>query len=155
MTKPLLLLAIFLLSFTGQQQNFNTLFQLTGRTWQMKTAKGFICEKWEKVNDNELSGIGFSVNGTDTTIDEHMQLIKKEGDIFFVAIVTDQNGGKQVPFKLISTANNTYIFSNPEHDYPQQVAYHLKGPDLLDAWIDGNAKGKQKRFNFHYTRAKD
>lgn len=149
-----LLASIFLLSFTVyvQQDIFKPLHQLSGGTWKMKTAKGFICEQWKKKGDTELNGRSFRVNGTDTVVEENAQLMLKDGYVYYIPTVNGQNGGKPVSFKLASAYKGIYMFSNPEHDYPQVVAYQFAGKDSLNAWIDGTIGGKKKRVDFHYRR---
>lgn len=146
---------IVLAAFTPivQQNNtFKPLHQLTGGTWKMKTAKGYLCEQWTKSSETELSGRGFRVAGSDTTVEENVQLTVKNGYIFYIPTVNGQNNGKPVPFKLISSYNGVFTFSNPEHDYPQVVAYQFVGKDSLNAWIDGTVQGNRKRIDFHYKR---
>lgn len=150
-----LLAVLFLLAaFTPivQQETFKPLHQLTGGTWKMKTAKGYICEQWKKTTDTELSGRGFRVAGADTTVEENVQLTMKDGYIFYIPTVNGQNDGKPVPFKLISSYRGVYTFSNPDHDYPQVVAYQFVSKDSINAWIDGNIQGNRKRVDFHYKR---
>lgn len=151
-----LLAALFLLAaFTPiiQQGNiFKPLHQLAGGTWKMKTAKGYICEQWTKTNETELSGRGFRVAGSDTTIEENVQLTVKDGYIFYIPTVNGQNDGKPVLFKLMSSYKGVYTFSNPDHDYPQVVAYQFVSKDSLNAWIDGTIQGNRKRIDFHYKR---
>ncbi|MES2276674.1 MAG: DUF6265 family protein [Bacteroidota bacterium] len=146
--------ALLLFAFTPivQQDTFKPLHQLCGGTWKMKTGKGFTCEQWKKVSDTELSGMGFRITGKDTTVEEHVQLVITGNYIFYNPIVSGQNDDKPVPFKLTSSYKGTYLFINPEHDYPQVVAYQFIGKDSLNAWIDGSYQGKKKRIDFHYRR---
>jgi hypothetical protein len=145
---------LLLLSFTPitQQDSFKPLFQLTGGTWKMKTTKGYTCEQWKKISDTELSGYGFKIAGRDTTGEEQVQLMIKDNYVYYIPTVNGQNDGKPTLFKLTSSYNGIYLFSNPEHDYPQVVAYQFVGKDSLNAWIDGNLYGKKKRIDFHYRR---
>lgn len=63
--------------------NFTVLQGLVGGTWQMKTAKGYSCEKWLKVNSNELSSVAFDIKGKDTTVLERVRLVNKAGVISY------------------------------------------------------------------------
>jgi hypothetical protein len=146
--------AFFLLSFTVyvQQDIFKPLHQLSGGTWKMKTPKGFICEQWNKKGDTELMGRGFRVNGADTVVEENVRLTMKDGYIYYIPTVNGENDGKPVIFKLTSAFKGVYMFSNPERDYPQVVAYQFITKDSLNAWIDGTIGGKKKRVDFHYRR---
>jgi hypothetical protein len=134
--------------------SFTTLSNLAGGTWQMKTKNGYICERWIKVNNSELKSTGFIVKGKDTTILEQVRLINKADGIFYIPIVNGQNSGEPTSFKLISSANNEFIFSNPQHDFPQRVVYHFIKPDSIYAWVDGEKNGKYSKENFYYSRVK-
>lgn len=134
--------------------NFSTLYNLAGGTWQMKTKNGYTCERWIKVNDNELKSTGFKVTGKDTTILERVALVKNADGIFYNPVVNGQNAGEKVSFKLSSVKDNEFIFADLKHDFPQRVIYHFVKPDSLHAWVDGNYKGKYTRQDFYYTRVK-
>lgn len=148
-------LIMFCYNINAQQQlPFEALTKLTGGTWQMKTKKGYICEQWNLKGEKELAGTGFSVSGKDTTIQERVKLVKNATDIYFVPLVTNQNGGKEVQFKLISATNQEYVFSNPAHDFPQRIVYKFISPDSLHAWVDGQHNGKFVKQDFYYSRVK-
>jgi len=153
MKRCLPFIALLLCGFTTAD-NFKTISGLTGGTWQMKTKNGYICERWTKVSNNELKSTGFLVKGKDTTILEHVQLISKTDGIFYIPIVNGQNGGQPTSFKLKVSANNEFIFSNPQHDFPQRVAYKFITSDSVYAWVDGQKNGKYSKENFYYKRGK-
>jgi hypothetical protein len=155
MKKTYLLAVTLLLLFTtatSQTDSFKALFKLAGGTWKMKTANGYTCEQWKNLGDTVLSGRGFNVVGTDTTIEEQVMLVKRGINIFYIPTVNGQNNGQPVAFKLTSVFNDTYTFSNPSHDYPQIIVYQLASKNILNAWIDGNYNGQQKRIDYHYKR---
>ncbi|MES2427291.1 MAG: DUF6265 family protein [Bacteroidota bacterium] len=79
-------------------------------------------------------------------------MIKKGNDIYYVPTVTGQNAGKEVLFELTSTTNGEYIFTNPEHDFPQRVVYQFITADSLHAYVDGQYNGKFVKQDFHYKR---
>ena len=117
----------------------------------MKTSKGMICERWIRLSDTELKGQDFRIAGKDTLMEERVQLIAKGNEIYYIPS-KDENDNKPVPFKLTDTKNKTYTFSNPQHDYPQIIAYNFVGPDSLHAWIDGMNNGKALKIDYYYKR---
>jgi hypothetical protein len=44
------------------------------------------------------------------------------------------------------------LFSNPAHDYPQQIGYRRVGRDSILAWIDGSVGGEVRRVEFPFAR---
>lgn len=156
MKKHLFIIALLLccIAYAQQADPFKSLHALTGGTWQMKTKKGILGETWKKSNTNELNSEGYKITGKDTTKLEKVQLVKKDDGIYYISTIKDQNDAKPIPFKLISSTNNQFVFSNPEHDFPQRIVYHMVTPDSLHAWIDGNYNGKFIKQDFYYKRVK-
>lgn len=154
MKKHLLLAAIFFCYVAyAQSPGIKALYPLMGK-WEMKTKKGTIGESWKKVSENELQNQSYKITGTDTIKLERVQLVKKAGDIYYISTVKKENDGQSVPFKLTGAVNNEFIFSNPAHDFPQRIVYHLVTADSLHAWIEGQYQGKYVKQDFYYKRAK-
>ncbi|RZA03557.1 MAG: hypothetical protein EOP47_02405 [Sphingobacteriaceae bacterium] len=154
MKKLVLIIAVFItnICFAQQKVDFKPLHQLTGGSWQMKTAKGISGEKWKKISATELHSLGYKVSGKDTTVLEKVQLTQKSGSIYY--IVNGQNNGDVVSFKLTEQVNNKFTFSNPKHDFPQKIIYHFVNKDSIHAWIDGQYNGKFVKQDFYYKRVK-
>ena len=146
---------MLLCAFTlREQHSFLQLYALTGGTWEMKTKKGAICERWQMINDNEIHGQGFKVIGHDTTLLEQVRLIRKNNEVYYIPTVSNQNGGQAVSFKLTEVKGRQFTFSNPAHDYPQFVVYDILSPDSLHAWTDGKNNGKALKVDFYYRRVR-
>lgn len=148
--------AIVLASFTGryQQLPFQQLTVLAGGTWVMQTKKGTLCEEWQRTHNTLLTSRAYKTEGKDTTMMERVQLSMRGTDVYYTSTVADQNGSKPVPFKLVSANDNVFIFSNPDHDYPQRIGYQIVSKDSLHAWIDGKYNGKDVKRDFYYNRVK-
>ena len=131
---------------------FSGLQRLVGGTWKMKNSNGYSCEKWIKVDNNELSSVAFDIKGKDTTVLERVKLINKAGHITYN--VTGSKSGEKNSFKLTSAKNNQFIFEDPKHDFPQRIIYHLVKPNELHAWIDGKYNGRYEKYDFYYKRVK-
>lgn len=150
--RPLLIFSIFLC--ISCQNNNNTLSQfdwLEGQ-WQREEEFKFYSERWTKVNDKLLRADGFILKGTDTLMQEQILLEQRADGIFFIPKIKDQNEGKAVEFKLVSTAANQFVFENKDHDFPQRIVYTNPHPDTLDAWIEGISKGQQRRIPFKLAK---
>src|SRR5690349_2377956 len=111
MTRPFAIIyALLLCAFINNQQpDFKQLHTLTGGAWRMNSKKGIIFERWIKVNDKELKGQDFEVKGKDTVLQERVQLIEKDNKIFYIP-VKKENGNKPVPFEMIESKNNRFVF---------------------------------------------
>ena len=136
---------------TCQQDVFTELQQLSG-TWMMETKRGAIYENWKRTGKDEMQGKSFKLNGKDTIVLENVRLSKSAGGLFYIPVVSDQNEGKAVSFKMIDSKNKTYVFENKEHDFPQRVIYHLVSRDSVHAWIEGTKNGKTGRSDYYFKR---
>lgn len=83
-------------------------------------------EIWEKENRKALSGKGISVVKGDSTVLETISLYIDDQQTWYAPVVSGQNKGEPIPFKLVSAKESHFVFENPEHDFPQRITYHFK-----------------------------
>lgn len=156
--KKYLVVLIFGIAFhlsANAQKNTSLLqFSFMLGNWEMKTAKGKITESWTQ-NKEGLSGKSYrhTLNG-DSALMETLLIKKIDGSFYYCSNVSGQNNGETVNFKLISTENNTFVFENATHDFPQRIVYQNMGKDELLAWIEGERNGKKSKSEFYYQRKK-
>lgn len=99
-------------------------------------------ETWER-QGGSLSGIGVTMQGADTVFVERLNIISKEGQLYYVANVS----ANALPtlFKISTYDGSGFVSENPEHDFPKKIAYTLDGNKMLAA-ISGD--GKEIPFSF-------
>ncbi len=131
--------------------DFKPLHTLTG-SWKVETKKGFLFEHWYRINDSTMQNKSYRVNGTDSIPQETVQLKISNGAILYISTVADQNNQQPVTFTLVKKDNGKYIFENKGHDFPQQISYHLRDPNHLDASISGSVNNKYREIPFNFTR---
>ncbi|MNR26169.1 hypothetical protein D3C85_1433620 [compost metagenome] len=103
--------------------------------------------------DKTLSGKSYRINAKgDSTLTETLKVRNVGKDTFYCSTVNGQNEGKEVCFKLISTTDQTYVFENKMHDFPQRIVYQDKGKREMLAWIEGELNGKSRKSEFKYIR---
>lgn len=107
-------------------------------------------EQWTVVNDSVLQGKGYSLNGTDTLFSENIRIAPANGLLTYYAQAGQQNMGQTIAFSLVKHTRNSWIFENPEHDYPNRISYTLLSDSILDARIE-NMRGNKAQ-NFHFKR---
>jgi hypothetical protein len=132
---------------------FEGLYIIAG-SWTMKTGKGMIGEEWRVIDKHYLQSKGFFIKGTDTVITERVALRKRSDGIFYTSTAENQNNHQAVDFKLTSANNGTYIFENPQHDFPKRIVYSFVSNDSLHAWIDDGTGNNENREDFYYSRGK-
>ncbi|MFZ1312079.1 MAG: DUF6265 family protein [Chitinophagaceae bacterium] len=142
---------IFRVAAQVNEIKFSELFLLKG-TWGMETTKGILYENWVINNDSTMTGKSYRLNNTDTVLLETVGLVKRGSHILYIASAEGQNNQQAVAFKLMKWDNDTFIFENPEHDFPQRVIYELPKHEKLHAWIEGTINGQSRKSDFHYKK---
>lgn len=130
---------------------FNDLGKLQG-TWTMKKASGIITEQWKQKNKNEWVGKSWIIKGNDSSLSETLVISYHNGIINYTSTVAGQNDGKAVSFSLTKVENNTYIFENPQHDFPKRIIYQFVNNDELIAFIDDGMANTKNKITFNYKR---
>jgi uncharacterized protein YciI len=106
-------------------------------------------ESWQYVNDSLFQATSFTLrpNG-DTLVTETIDLTVQNGAIHYIPTVKGQNDNKPVPFRLAEQEGVSWVFENPDHDFPKRIRYALVGHDTLHAQISGSGK----EINFAFLR---
>ncbi len=86
---------------------------------------GVRLESWKIDTWREMNGKGLKVVGQDTTLLEQLQIKLSKGRFSYISTVPDQNEGKPVPFKMVSSDSMKFVFENLQHDFPQRIVYQF------------------------------
>ena len=121
------------------------LYWLSG-TWKMEDQSVF--ETWSVESDTRMIGTSFSIIDGDTSILEQMRLEISDEKGVFVAQVVGQNEDQPVAFVLTECREGRLLFENPQHDFPQRIAYERGEHGTLLAWVEGG----DRKLTFTYQR---
>ena len=83
------------------------------------------------------------MKGTDTVFLEKIQIIAKDGELYYVADVKENEA--PVPFKITSQTQEGFICENPNHDFPKKIEYKLNGLNLTVV-ISAGSKSQEYLF---------
>ena len=121
-----------------EKKNLKAMEWLIG-TWKRTNTKPGedAYEKWEKISTKEFSGIGVILKGEDTVFMERLEIVVKNDGLFYIAEVA--HNPAPIYFEIKKQEASGFVSSNPDHDFPKQISYHLEG-DKLTAKISGNDK---------------
>ncbi len=122
--------------------------------WENNTPQGNLSETWSRKNDSVFTATTYFIMNNDTMFSESIELIENDGKLIYNAKVSDQNNGEPVPFTATQTTDKLIEFANPNHDYPNNIAYKRISADSVVAIISGIENGKQKHEEFGMRRAK-
>jgi hypothetical protein len=111
------------------------------RTNQKPGRSGF--ETWKANDANGLIGKGIMMKGADTTFIEKIRIEFRDGQIYYVADVPENNG--EVLFAFTELTNKGFVCENPKHDFPKKISYEVNGKNLK-ATISGDGKAMEYLF---------
>lgn len=120
-------------------------------TWKGEDGKSF--ERWIKESNGHYNSMVYSLNGKDTVVNERAVIYREGSQWVFENRVSGQNEGKAVRFVSSFVAENDIQFSNPSHDFPNEIHYSIPDHQHVKAFIVGNnEKGGRDTIPFNYTR---
>lgn len=121
-------------------------------TWANYSEAHAVFESWTTGPDNQLLGKSYAIDGKDTIQLETIKLKEENGTFYYLPTVSNQNNGKEITFTLLLATDTSFIFQNPEHDFPQQIAYYRIGADSMLAILEGIHSDAKKQYRFPMKR---
>lgn len=92
------------------------------------SADGSAQEVWVVDSDESLAGFGVAIDGTTIGFYEVLSIRKNaHGSYIYTA---HPSGQRSASFAATVIADNSVVFSNPDHDYPQEIRYSRDGNRL-------------------------
>jgi Domain of unknown function (DUF6265) len=121
--------------------------------WQGTVNQRDFREQWSPLRGGMLVGVGHTVTQGKTQSYEHLRLEARGDGVYYVAT---PSGQREAAFKLASIAADDkdalFIFSNPEHDFPQRIIYRRGSEGWLYATIEGKLKGEDRQVIYPMRR---
>lgn len=153
-------LAVFLILITAtaackknvpgsQRPEFNRISWILG-SWEGQDSNSVYAEEWKKIHNELFEGKAIITVKSDTVFSERVTIEVVDSSLVYRVII-----GKNDPvlFRLVSADEQTVSFSNPDHDFPQNIVYALRPDGSLYAYVDGMA-GKQYRKEEYFYQPK-
>jgi uncharacterized protein DUF6265 len=147
---PAILVAVLVCGVYAQQLTIDRVGWLQG-CWQSTTAQATIEEQWMAPRGGTMLGMGRTVRGGSTAEYELVLIREQNGQLAYEA---HPSGQPSATFLSTAVSEETVVFDNPEHDFPQRVGYRRQGADKIEAWIEGQANGRTRRIDFSYQRVR-
>ncbi|MDA1081498.1 MAG: DUF6265 family protein [Gemmatimonadetes bacterium] len=119
-------------------------------TWIRETARGELTERWTRVSDETMEGLGFAGAAGSKRVSEHLRIEMMGGEIFYVAKPTEN--AMPTPFKLGAAGDGRFVFTNPDHDFPQTIVYTRRGERGLLVRIEGSEGGVMRSVDFNFLK---
>lgn len=115
-------------------------------SWRSKNETGFF-ENWEIAEKNRMTGIGFTMENSDTLMTEHLEIYVSDSGTFYKALVSDQNDRLPVLFKLNHAENDSLVFANPSHDFPRFIVYKKFDNNSFKAYVRDGFEESSRGFD--------
>jgi len=107
-------------------------------------------EYWMEPAGGTMFGVSRSVRNGATVFFEYLQ-IRDSGDGGMV-LIASPSGQESAHFRMVEIGAQAVVFENPEHDFPQRIAYRLTAPGKLLGRIEGSEDGQARSAEFPMTR---
>jgi hypothetical protein len=147
--KTIAFLILFAANIIAQDDSITKLFP--GK-WEMDVENAEVYEEWKLLNENELTGISYSVNDGVKNISENLYLKRFADKWTYIAVPKNQN---PTLFALIEFSPKKFLFENKEHDFPQNISYEFHKDGRMTAAIEGEVNGEIKRKEFVFKIVED
>ena len=122
--------------------------------WVRATPRFIVEEQWTVPRAGTMFGIGRTtrrlVSADSVSEHEFTQIHMMNGKLVFSAHPSGQDPADFIESEL---TDSSVVFSNPQHDFPQNVRYMKGKADSLFASVDGTVNGSTRRADFRYARA--
>jgi hypothetical protein len=138
----ILLIVLGTIGIANAQTEDIAQFQWLIGNWKGTQGDATFYESWSQLDNNTVVGKGCNIVKNDTLFRESLQ-IQKVGN-FWVYIATIEDG-YPVIFTLTNHFDDTWIFTNYEHDFPQRIVYTKKDDGKLHAKVEGEMEGGQMK----------
>lgn len=109
-------------------------------------------EEWKPLQGKLLEGEGGSISGSDTVFYEFIKIEQRGEDLFYTVSV--EGSSEIVDFKFTGYKNDSIIFENLKHDFPQRIVYFRLPDSKLYACVDGLNAGKYSKIEFSFQKTK-
>ena len=118
--------------------------------WAVDGKEAGTGEQWMAPAGGTMLGAGRTVKNGKTVGFEFMQIRSSEkGKLEFVAMPSGQN---ETTFSLVSRTEESLVFENPGHDFPQRVIYRSISTNQILGRAEGSMSGSLRGIDFPMNR---
>ena len=118
--------------------------------WERIVPNGRTVEQWLPEEGGLLLGMSRTVRDGKVREYEFLRIDRDPaGKLRYVA---QPSGQAEATFMLKSLSEDTVVFENPQHDFPQRILYRFVDKDTLVGRIEGSVGGQARSADFPYKR---
>ncbi len=105
-------------------------------------------EQWQRTDGTLHTGLGFVMSGADTVFIEHLKIHSNGKEGWYSARIPSQNDGVFIDFKLEHASNDSLVFTNAAHDFPQRIRYAWDPDGAWNVVVSGVVKDTLRTEHF-------
>ena len=113
-------------------------------TWERKEGKKTTIEQWLSHAGTTMMGVSHTYGENRTYFFEFIRIATHGGRI---AYIVQPGGDPPTLFRAVAITEDEAVFENPQHDYPQRIAY-VKTEKGMTATISSMDYSKSTEFEF-------
>jgi len=118
--------------------------------WRADDAEAGSGEQWMPLAGGAMLGMSRTIRDGKTVAHEFMRIAgAADGRLTLFA---QPSGKPPAAFVVKTFTEREIVFENPEHEFPQRVAYRFEPPTQLRARIEGTRQGTERRIEYPMTR---
>lgn len=134
------------------QTSIQSLNWLVGE-WQYIQGEMLFTEQWQLSPDNSFYiGTGIAYKNNKIVSQEEMRISLENEELYYIVTVKNHNENQAIPFRLSSSTNNSVLFENPHHDFPQKIEYTMINQDSINAVVSASSNEKIRKLVFNFSR---
>ncbi|MCB1043990.1 MAG: hypothetical protein KDC35_13685 [Acidobacteria bacterium] len=112
--------------------------------WRNGTLTGTEC--WVAMNDYSMMGFSYTTKDGQRREHEFLMIERQEGPPIYVAMPSNQ---ERTEFRLTSQDHDTFVFENPDHDFPKRIVYRFLSNDELEVRVEGDPGSRVLTFSMN------
>lgn len=135
-TAIIVLAFVFTMCNTKQNENTENFDWLLGKWQRTNEEQGKTTfENWEKINNSEYNGIGFTIQNNDTISQEKMKIVETDGKWNLLVKTLEEK--EFIRFEMSEIQQDKFECKNDTLDFPKLIKYWKSG-DKINALVSGD-----------------
>jgi hypothetical protein len=145
----LVFVAAMAASTPAAEADIGRLGWMTG-CWMQVRSNGRVDEQWLAPGGGMMLGMSRTLK--EGKLREYEFLRIAPGSDGRLAFIAKPSGQAEASFPLKEVTDDTVVFEDPTHDFPQRILYKRVSPTAIIARIEGNISGQARSVDYPYTR---
>lgn len=123
--------------------------------WEMNINNYTFKESWNKTSDSTYKGSGVLVDSVGNSVfNEQLYIVERDDTLWYQPTVSNQNNQREISYKMTHLSDDSVVFENPLHDFPQVITYVKTSDTSIHAFVSGYSNGEPRQDDFFFTKGR-